>query len=268
MKLRICIAGATGWAGSALSKGVDGDETLTLVAGISRRRKGQNLSEILGLKPDHIPVFEDAASALASISCDVFVEFTQPGIAKKNVSAAIRKGINVVIGTSGLTDEDYTEIEALALKHKVAVLAVGNFAITAVLLQKFSEIAAKYIPNFEVIDYAHNHKIDSPSGTARELAGKLSKVRIPEDFVSAENMVGPPGSRGAKINGVTVHAVRLPSYMISVESIFGLQEERLTIRHDSGTGAEPYVQGGLLAIKAVGSFKGLKRGLDSVMDLT
>ncbi len=164
--------------------------------------------------------------------------------------------------------KSYTAIEALALKHEVAVLAVGNFAITAVLLQKFSEIAAKYIPNFEVIDYAHDHKVDSPSGTARELAAKLARVRVPNDPVTGDALVGPPESRGAKINGVRVHAIRLPGYTLSVASVFGLQDELLTIRHDSGAGAEPYVQGGLLAIKAVGSFKGLKRGLDAVMDLT
>lgn len=265
MQLRICIAGATGWAGSALSKGIDADKDLVLVAGISRRRKGQNLSEILNLNTGDIPVFEDAASALSAVACDVFVEFTQPAIAKQNVITAIGKGINVVIGTSGLTDEDYAVIESMAIAHNVSVLAVGNFAITAVLLQKFSEMAAKYIPDFEVIDYAHSHKIDSPSGTARELAKKLSLVRIPDDHVTAADLVGPPESRGAKINGVTVHAVRLPGYTLSVESIFGLNDERLSIRHDSGVGAEPYVQGGLLAIKALSTFKGFKRGLDSVM---
>ena len=136
------------------------------------------------------------------------------------------------------------------------------------LLQKFSEIAAKYIPNFEIIDYAHQAKKDSPSGTARELAKRLSEVQKPSELVSDAELIGLPESRGAKLNDVRVHSVRLPGHVISVESIFGLKDEKLTIRHDAGASAEPYVQGGLLAIKKVNTFKGLKRGLDSVMDLS
>lgn len=266
-KIKVCVAGATGWAGAALSKGIDNDQELELVAGISRKMAGKNLSVLLQLTAHDVPVFENTSEALSAVDCDVFVEFTKPDVAKKNVLIAIEKGINVVIGTSGLTTEDYEEIEALALQKKVSVLAVGNFAITAVLLQKFSEMAAKYIPNFEVIDYADSHKIDTPSGTTLELVDKLSKVQIPTDFVTAKNLIGPIESRGAKVSNVTVHAVRLPSYTIAVETIFGLEEERLTIRHDSGTGAAPYVKGGLLAIKKVGSFKGFKRGLESIMEL-
>jgi 4-hydroxy-tetrahydrodipicolinate reductase len=266
MKIKVLVAGATGWAGSALCKGIDADPGLELTGGISRKMQGRNLSQLLELQSENVPVFGDAETALSTVTCDVFFEFTKPEVAKKNIITAIGKGVNVIVGTSGLTDEDYQEIETLATKHKVSVLAVGNFAITAVLLMKFSEMAAKYISDFEVIDYADSHKIDSPSGTTRELVKRLSQVRIPNDFVSGDHLVGPVESRGAKINHVRVHALRLPSYTISVESVFGLQDERLTIRHDSGTGAEPYVKGGLLAIKKVGSFKGFKRGLDSVMD--
>lgn len=108
--------------------------------------------------------------------------------------------------------------------------------------------------------------MDSPSGTARELAYRLSKVQKPNVHVSEEELVGDKSSRGISLDGVQIHSVRLPGYVISVEALFGLKNERLTIRHDSGTGAEPYVKGALLAIEKVGSFKGLKRGLDTVMD--
>ena len=158
------------------------------------------------------------------------------------------------------------EIEEEAIRNNTSVLAVGNFALTVVLLQKFSEIAAKYIPNFEIIDYAHETKMDSPSGTARELAKRLSHVQESTLFVTAENLIGLKETRGARLNGVQVHSVRLPGHVISIESIFGLKDEKLTLRHDSGSSAEPYVQGGILAIQKVGSFIGLKRGLDSVME--
>lgn len=266
MGIKVCIAGATGWAGSALSRAVIEDASLELASGISRSKKGEDLSNFLQVEATFIPIFGSIEEALEGPNFDVLVEFTKPDIAKHNVLEAIKKGVNVIVGTSGLSDEDYQEIEALTNQYNVSVLAVGNFALTAVLLQKFSVMAAKYIPNFEIIDYASHSKIDAPSGTTLELAKKISEVETSKDVVKDEDVIGHPQTRGEKINGVRVHAVRLPNYMISVESIFGLNDERLTIRHDSGMGADPYVKGGLLAIKKINTFKGFKRGLDSILD--
>ncbi|WBS75824.1 4-hydroxy-tetrahydrodipicolinate reductase [Elizabethkingia meningoseptica] len=266
MSIKICIAGATGWAGSALSKGVLKDPEIVLVSGISRSNAGKDLAEVLDIEAPSVPVFGNIEEALEGPDFDILFEFTKPGIAKHNVLQAIQAGKNVIVGTSGLSDADYSEIETQVHSHDVSVLAVGNFAITAVLLQKFAVMAAKYIPNFEIIDYASHSKPDAPSGTTLELAKKLSEVQTSADVVKDEDVIGYAGTRGEKINGVRVHTVRLPSYMISVESIFGLSDERLTIRHDSGMGADPYVKGAILAIKKVNTFKGFKRGLDSVLD--
>jgi len=266
MSIKICIAGVTGWAGSALSKGVLQEPDITLVSGISRSNAGINLADILDVTTPEIPIFKDIEEALEGPSFDILFEFTKPTIAKHNVVQAIKAGKDVIVGTSGLSDSDYEEIEVLANQYGVSVLAVGNFAITAVLLQKFSVMAAKYIPNFEIIDYASHSKPDAPSGTTLELVKKISEVQTSTDIVKDEDIIGYAKTRGEKINGVRVHSVRLPNYMISVESIFGLNDERLTIRHDSGMGAEPYVQGAILAIKKINTFKGFRRGLDSVLD--
>ena len=176
--IRVFIAGATGWAGSALSKAVAASDKLQLVGALS----------------------------------------------------------------SGLSNDDYAEIEQASNKINASVLAVGNFSITVVLLQKFAEMAAKYISDFEIIDYAQEEKIDSPSGTARELAHRLSKVQKPTVHVPDEKLVGDKESRGASLDGVRVHSVRLPGYVIAVETIFGLKDEKLTIRHDAGASATPYVK--------------------------
>lgn len=266
MAIKVFIAGGTGWAGSELSKGVFKNKEMELVGALSRKHKGENLVEVLNLGSDNIPIFEDIEAALTKTDFDVLVEYTKPNVAKKNIIASLKKGKRVVIGTSGLTEKDYSEIEHTANENNTSVLVVGNFAITVVLLQKFSEMAAKYIPNYEIIDYAHEDKIDSPSGTARELAHRLSKVQESKLFVSKDELVGIKESRGARLDGVQVHSVRLPGYVISIESIFGLKDEKLTIRHDSGASSKPYVKGGLLAIEKVGTFKGMKRGLDSVME--
>jgi 4-hydroxy-tetrahydrodipicolinate reductase len=197
----------------------------------------------------------------------VFFEFTKPEVAKSNVLAALDHAAHVVIGTSGLTEEDYVEIAAAAGKSKRGVLAVGNFALTVVLLQKFAETAARYIPQWEIIDYASDGKKDAPSGTARELAHRLSAIRPSELTVPLEQTQGVPETRGARMNGSQVHSIRLPGYTISVDIIFGMPDQKLILRHDSGSSALPYVDGALLAIRKVNTFTGLRRGLDSVLDL-
>ena len=200
MNIRVCLAGATGWAGSALSRGVSEDPEMELVAAISRSHSGRNLGDVLGISGLDTLIYASAEEAV-SIETDVFVEYTKPEVAKSNTLAALRSNAHVVIGTSGLSENDYQEIHAVAKKVRRGVLAVGNFAITAVLLQKFAEVAAKYIPQWEIIDYAHSDKIDSPSGTARELANRLSKVRESHLDVPLDKMQGHPESRGVRLEG-------------------------------------------------------------------
>jgi 4-hydroxy-tetrahydrodipicolinate reductase len=194
------------------------------------------------------------------------VEYTKPDAAKSHILSALKGGANVVVGTSGLSDEDYQQIAEAAEEAQRGVLAVGNFALTAVLLQKFAEIAARYIPHWEIIDYAHSDKRDAPSGTALQLANRLSQVRESQLDVPLDEMQGPRESRGVRSQGSQVHSVRLPGYVISVDAIFGMPDQKLILRHESGTSAEPYVNGALLAIRNVGRLVGLHRGLDRVME--
>lgn len=264
--IRLCLAGATGWAGSALARAVAAAPDIELVAAVSRSHAGKRLGEVLADPRLDPPVFASAAEALAR-PCDVFVEYTKPAAAKANVLTALDRGAHVVVGTSGLTEDDYAQIHAAAVAAKREVLAVGNFALTVVLLQRFAEIAARFLPSWEIIDYAHDGKIDAPSGTGRELAHRLSAVRRPHQAVPIDHVVGSREARGADLGGSRVHSVRLPGFAISAEVIFGMPGQRLALRHDSGPSAEPYVDGALLAIRGVGSFVGLRRGLDQIMDL-
>ena len=195
------------------------------------------------------------------------MEYTKPEIAKANILTALEHGAHVVVGTSGLTDDDFAEIEIVARKAQRGVLACGNFALTAVLLQKFAVAAAKLIPQWEIIDYAADNKVDAPSGTARELATRLREVRPPEPTVPIEQTVGPLEARGVTLAGSQIHSVRLPGYVLGAEIIFGMPDQKLTIRHDAGTSARPYVDGALLAIRKVSTLVGLHRGLDCVLDL-
>ena len=263
-KLRVCIAGATGWAGSELSRGIFNATDMELVAAISMNYGGRSLGEVIGMDGLTTPIFASAEEALRT-KPDVFVEYTKPNVAKQHVLAALQSGAHVVIGTSGLTNEDFEEINMVAMDVKRGVLAVGNFALTVVMLQKFAEMAAKYIPHWEIIDYAHSEKVDAPSGTARELANRLSKVQESKLDVALDDIEGSKESRGVRLHGSQVHSVRLPGYVISLDIIFGMPDQKLILRHESGSSAVPYVDGALLAIREVGKLLGLHRGLDSVM---
>jgi 4-hydroxy-tetrahydrodipicolinate reductase len=264
--VKVCLAGATGWAGSELARAIAGSPDLVLTAAVSRTHAGRRLGDVLGEPRLAAPVYASVDDALAH-GCDVLVEYTQPDAAKRHVLAAVGSGAHAVVGTSGLTDADYAEIDAAARRHQRGVLAVGNFALTVVLLQKFAETAAKLIPHWEIIDYAHDAKVDAPSGTARELAARLSRAGRAETTVPIDQVAGERQARGATMGGAQVHSVRLPGFVISAEVIFGLPDQTLSLRHDSGNSARPYVDGALLAIRRVSTLVGVHRGLDTVLDL-
>ncbi|MFC5436434.1 4-hydroxy-tetrahydrodipicolinate reductase [Rhodanobacter umsongensis] len=266
MTLKICLAGAIGWAGSELARGIAGADDLDLVAAVARRHAGQKLGDVLGENALDAPIFASTGEALAR-PCDVFVEYTKPDSAKANILAALAQGAHVVVGTSGLTDADYAQIDAAARERQRGVLACGNFALTAVLLIKFAEMAAKLIPQWELIDYASAGKPDAPSGTVRELATRLGKVRQPLLEVPLEQTVGVRETRGGTLSGSQVHALRLPGFVIGVEAIFGMPDQTLSLRHNAGSSAKPYVGGALLAIRKVSGLVGLHRGLDAVLEL-
>src|SRR6185295_1149772 len=267
MQLRVCIAGATGWVGQPLCRAVSEAPDLILVGAVSRTQKGRNLKDALGeIDPKVDLVISGSVAEALEAPTDVLVDYTKADAVKANVLTAIGKGVHVVIGSSGLTDEDFVEINQAAMAQRVGVLAAGNFAITAVLLQRFACEAAKYLSHWEIIDYASDAKRDAPSGTTRELAFRLAEVRRPEVTHPISETIGERESRGAALNGTQIHSLRLPGYVISVEAIFGSRDERLSIRHDAGSGAEPYIEGTLLATRKVSEHVGLIRGLDRIMN--
>jgi 4-hydroxy-tetrahydrodipicolinate reductase len=264
MKLNVCLAGATGWVGKPLCTAVSEAGDLSLVGAVSRTHKGRRLKDVFSDSSLDLTISGSVTEALDAPT-DVLVDYTKADVVKANVMAAIRQGVHVVIGSSGLTDEDFTEINQAALERKVGVIAAGNFAITAVLLQRFACEAAKYLSHWEIIDYASDAKQDAPSGTTRELAFRLSEIRKPEVTHPIGETIGERDSRGTTLNGTQIHSIRLPGYVIGVEAVFGAKEERLSLRHDAGSGSEPYIQGTLLAIRNVRNHVGLIRGLDKIM---
>jgi 4-hydroxy-tetrahydrodipicolinate reductase len=261
--LSVCIAGATGWTGRALVPAVREAPDLALGAAVSRSAAGRDLGEALGGEAFGVPVFGSVAEALDGI--DVLIDYTHATAVKANVLAAVDAGVAVVIGSSGLTAADFDEIDAAARERSVGVVASGNFSLTAAMCQAAALLAARHLPRWEVIDYASADKPDVPSGTARELAERLGAVRRPERGHPIEDLHGPREARGATVAGAQVHSVRLPSFVVSTEVVFGLPDERLSIRHDAGGTPAPYVAGTLIAVRRAPGLAGLVRGLDTLL---
>jgi 4-hydroxy-tetrahydrodipicolinate reductase len=248
--IRVCIAGVTGWTGSAVATAVAAAPDLDLVSGVARSDPAR---------------FSSVAEALDAVAADVLVDYTHAAVVKENVLAALERGIGVVVGSSGLSAADYDEIDALARERGVGVVAAGNFSVTAALVLRFAAEAARHIDAWEVIDYASAGKPDAPSGTAREVAERLDGVRAPATRVPVAETLGAPEARGATVGRTQVHSLRLPSFVVSTEVVFAADGERLSLRHDAGESPAPYVAGTLLAIRAVPERVGLTRGLDSLL---
>jgi 4-hydroxy-tetrahydrodipicolinate reductase len=261
--LTVCIAGATGWTGRALVPAVLDAPDLELASAVGRSAAGRDLGAALGGEPLGVAVHGTVAEALEGI--DVLVDYTSATAVKANTLAAIEAGVAVVVGSSGLTADDFREIDAAARERSVGVVASGNFSLTAAMCQAAALLAARHLPQWEVIDYASATKPDVPSGTARELAERLGEVREPAIGRPLDEIHGPREARGAGVGGARVHSVRLPSFVVSTEVVFGLPDERLTIRHDAGGTPEPYVAGTLIAVRRAPTLVGLTRGLDRLL---
>jgi 4-hydroxy-tetrahydrodipicolinate reductase len=260
--LSVCVSGALGAIGRVLVPAIASTGDLALHSAVSRRETGRDVGEALAGAPLGIALESDLEAALDRAP-DVLVDYTHPAVVRRHVALALERRIPVVIGTSGLVDDDFAAIDAAARAAGVGV-ASGNFSLTAALLQHLGKIAARHVPRFEIIELNGVAKPDVPSGTARELAELLAREReqLPEPAVE---LIGPPEARGAAIAGVPVHSLRLPGGGAAVEVLFGAPGERLTIRHEEQGDPSIFVVGTLLAARRVQTFNGLVRGLDSLL---
>lgn len=248
--IRVCVAGITGWTGAAIADAIRAAGDLELVGGVSRSDPDSHSS---------------VAEALDAARADVLVDYTSASAVRDNVFAALERGVNVVVGSSGLAADDYHSIDSAAREQGVGVISAGNFSLTAAVLLRAATDAARHLDAWEIVDFASATKPDAPSGTARELAERLGEVRRPSIGVPVDEIVGTPEARGAAIAGSQVHSVRLPSFVVSTEAVFAADGERLTIRHDAGDTPAPYVAGTLLAIRSVSGRPGVTRGLDRLL---
>lgn len=224
MPIKVVIAGFKGRMGQAAYHMVLEDPELELVGLFDPHASEKELAGV--------PVFHDKEGVL-SLDADVWIDFTIPKAAYEHTRFALEHGLAPVVGTTGFTAVEITELVELSRKKGLGGLIAPNFAIGAVLLMQFAAQAAKYFPNVEIIELHHDKKKDAPSGTAVKTAELISQVRQPLEQGALDEEESLLGARGANYQGLHIHSVRLPGLVAHQEVIFGSQGEGLTLRHDS-----------------------------------
>jgi len=212
-----------------------------------------------------VPFSTDLDYILTSYQPDVLVDFTVAQATMPAVRIATKHGVNLVIGTTGLTADEISEIDRLATAHKVGAVVAPNFALGAILMIHLAKVAAKYLDYAEIIELHHHLKADSPSGTALSTAKTMAQARG-KPFYRPPEQGKTSNSRGEEVEGVTIHSVRLPGLLAHQEVLLGGPGQTLSIRHDT-ISRECYMPGIMLAIKEVVKRQGLVYGLDTLLGL-
>jgi 4-hydroxy-tetrahydrodipicolinate reductase len=269
--IRVGVFGAGGRMGREVCRAVDADPGLRLAAAVDPAFAGRDVSSVAGIQGTRVVITDDA-EALLDAEVDVAVDFTVPTSVVENVRWCVRHAMHVVVGTTGLAQEHLAQIEALIEEEgrESNVFVAPNFAIGAVLMMRFAEMAAAWFPEAEIIELHHAVKRDAPSGTSLATLDKIVRGRrsaeggggsAPQEVVETL-----PGARGAERDGVRVHSVRLPGLVAHQEVIFGATGQTLTIRHDSMDRAS-FMPGVVLAVKEVSKHPGLTVGLERLLGL-
>jgi len=260
--IRVLVAGAGGRMGSEVVRAVTEAEGMQIVAAVDPGIAGCLIGDVKGT---HVECTADLATAIAVSKPHVFVDFTRPDTVEANLRVALAEGVDCVVGTTGL---EPATLEKLAAHPPggTCLFVAPNFALGAVLMMQFAEKAARFMPHAEVIELHHDQKLDAPSGTAIRTARMIAGAResVPSVPGPETELDGFDGARGATVDGVTVHSVRLPGLVAHQEVIFGGQGQTLTIRHDS-IDRTSFMPGVVLAIREVGSRSGLIVGLEKLM---
>ncbi|MEE8619030.1 MAG: 4-hydroxy-tetrahydrodipicolinate reductase, partial [Dehalococcoidales bacterium] len=212
-----------------------------------------------------VPFSYDLGYILTSCQPDVLVDFTIRKVTMPAVRAATEHGVNLVIGTTGLTADELNEIEQLVQAHQVGAIVAPNFALGAILMIHLAKIAAKYLDYAEIIELHHHLKADAPSGTALTTAKAMVTARG-KPFSRPPEQGKTSDSRGEQVEGITIHSVRLPGLLAHQEVLLGGPGQTLSIRHDT-ISRECFMPGAILAIKEVVKRKGLVYGLDNLLGL-
>jgi len=257
--IRVAVMGALGRMGTEVMKAVSEDSEIQLVCGVDPKAEGVEKVEIVG---SNIPVFNSKEKITTELPTppDVIVDFTLADAAIQNINWALENRIHAVVGTTGIPEEQISLIRKEAEEKGCNILIAANFAIGAVLMMKFAEMASRVFDQCEIVELHHRGKIDAPSGTAIATAKRIISS------IDQSSNVSLDGSRGGLIGGVRIHSVRLDGLVAHQEVIFGGKGQTLIIRHDT-TDRSCFMPGVLMAIKAIKNLPGLTIGLEPILGI-
>ncbi|ALS78398.1 4-hydroxy-tetrahydrodipicolinate reductase [Planococcus kocurii] len=266
MTIRVAIAGARGKMGKEAVHTVMNNDEMELVAVLDYKEIGRTLADT-NLFPSHYtaPVFIDLQELYTITKPDVLLDLTTPEFVFEHTKQALELNIRAVVGTTGFSDEQLEELKTLSKASKIGCIIAPNFAIGAVLMMKFAEQAAKYLPDIEIIEMHHDQKLDAPSGTAMKTAHLISQQRPIYQQGHIREKETLPGARGANYDGMRIHSVRLPGLVAHQQVLLGGEGQLLTLRHDSFNRGS-FMSGVVLSIKTVMEKEELIYGLEHIID--
>ena len=257
----VLVSGAAGRMGAEVVRAVTAANDMRVVSAVDPLNVGLLVDDGAD---GSVTCSHDLATAIAETSPHVMVDFTHPDAVESNLRVALAAGVDCVVGTTGLAQSVLEDL-ASATPGGVCLFVAPNFAIGAVLMMRFAADAARYLPHVEIIELHHDRKADAPSGTALRTAGLIAAARTGVPAAPGRETELAEGARGAFVDGVGVHSVRLPGLVAHQEVIFGGQGQTLTLRHDS-IDRTSFMPGVVLAVREVGSRSGLIVGLEHLME--
>lgn len=264
-QIKVVIAGPRGRMGREAVSLINNTEGYQLAGVIDRVNEGMNLSQLEGFSGIDAEIFTDLENCLQKTSPDVLIDLTTPETGVKHTETALKYGVRPVVGTTGFTKQDLDSLSELAATKGIGAIIAPNFAVGAILMMKFAQMAAKHFPDVEIIELHHDQKLDAPSGTAVKTAELITAVRESKQQGHPDEKETLEGARGANIDGIHIHSVRLPGLIAHQEVLFGGNGQMLSIRHDSFNRAS-FMSGVKLAVDAVMKLDILVYGLENIIE--
>ena len=258
------VNGAAGKMGKAMSIGILNETDMEIAAAVDRNSVGADLGELCGLGHLGLAVEGDLAVAIRRSRPDVMLDFTVPAAVMENLRTAQAEGLAAVVGTTGLTKENLAELAGSCEKTGAPIFVASNFALGAVLLMRFAAEAARYLPEYEVLEIHNEKKADAPSGTSLVTLEGMEAQRQADSVGAANTKETVPGCRGGAYAGSRVHSMRPPGVVAIQEVLFGAPGQILSLRHES-TSRESFFPGVALALRKIGQLQGLVQGLEQLL---
>lgn len=264
-KIKIVVAGPRGRMGKEAVQLVLNTDHFELTAVIDHRNDGKKLRDLEGFASLDTPIYANIEQCFQELTPHVLIDLTTPEVGMYHTKTALLNGVRPVVGTTGFTKEDLVELESICKEKELGCIIAPNFAVGAVLMMKFSKMAAKFFQDVEIIELHHDQKLDAPSGTAVKTAEMVSEVRTTKKQGHPNEKETIDGARGADYDGIRIHSVRLPGLIAHQQVMFGSEGQTLTVRHDSYHRGS-FMSGVKLAVETIVGIDSFVYGLENIIE--